>query len=170
MNQHDIDRALATWQTARARLLADDPELENDEAALIELLGPAQGDLDNIVARLLRAARHAGKMADAAGEMAAEITARAKRYDDRDRSLRAAALAILDVTGQRRVELPDLTASIRQGSQSVVITDETALPDVFCNFKRVPNKTAIREWLDKGEAVPGATLSNGQASLTIRGK
>jgi hypothetical protein len=170
MNHMDTERALLTWRQARERLLADDPTLEDDEAALIELLGPEQGNLDDIVARLLRAARHAGKMSDMAQGMASEMSARAKRYDARDQSLRNAAMAILDVTGQRRVELPDLTASIYQGKASVIITDEDALPDVFCNFKRTPNKTAIRDWLDKGEAVPGAALSNGSASLTIRSK
>jgi hypothetical protein len=89
------EQAVATWQSLRARLLAEDPELATDEAALSDLLGPEEGDVRDILARCLRAAVHAESMEDAAKARAADIAARAKRFGARADSCRGAAFALM---------------------------------------------------------------------------
>ena len=54
------------------------------------------------------------------------------------------------------------------GPQSVEIVDEGLLPEEFFRITKTPNKTLIGEKLKAGEDVPGAQLSNGGESLTIR--
>lgn len=167
-----VEQALSSWLSARSRLLNDDPDLEHDEAALLDLLGPEDGDVQNILARLLRGAVHATAMASAAGDQIESLKGRQDRYKRRADAMRATAYSILDAMGQMKVELPDLTASIRRGTQSATITDEGAVPDAFVEIVtlRKINKNDILSKLKAGEDVPGASLSNGLASLTIRTK
>lgn len=167
-----IEQAVSTWQAIRTRLLSEDAELANDEAALQLLLGDAEGDIKDIITRLLRAAVHAKNMADGAGEQIETIKGRQERYKRRAETARAGAFAILDVLGEARFELPDLTASVRKGTQSAMIVDEAAIPDKYVEVvtTRKIDKAVILSTLRAGEEVPGAFLSNGLASLTIRTK
>lgn len=168
MSPFQIEQAMAAWASARARLLAEDAALEHDEAALIELLGPEQGTVEDVLDRLLRAAIHAEGMAGEATDRAAVSAARAKRYKARADALRGTAFAIFDAVGIRRHERPDFTASVRQGTASVVVTDEAALPEAFVRTTTAPDKAAIMAALKSGATVPGAELSNGVPSLSIR--
>jgi hypothetical protein len=165
-----IEQTLSAWQAARDHLLRSDESLANDEAALIDALGPEEQDVHAILARLLRATVHARDMAAAADERAKAINARRDRYRARAEHMTNAALAILQITGERRVETGDLTASIRRNPDSVVITDPDAVPDMLCRIvtTRAPDKAEIAKWLKSGADVPGATLNNGGESLQIR--
>lgn len=165
-----VEQAMAAWQSARARLLADDADLAHDEAALTELLGPAEGDVRDILHRLIRAAAHAKSMAEAAAERAADLKAREDRFKRREQHARGTVMAIMEAMGEKKIELPDATASIKGGSQGVLITDETVLPDSCVKTERKPDKAAIGAKLKAGEAVPGAELANGMPSLQIRTK
>lgn len=163
-----LEQALSAWQSTRARLLADDPDLAHDEAALVELLGDADGDVQGILARLLRGAVHAAAMASSAQDMATNLRARQDRYKRRADTMRATAFAILDAIGQRRVELPDLTAAIRTGVPSVVVTDEMDLPDTYIRVTRAPDKAALLTDLKRGVEIPGAQLSNSAPTIMIK--
>lgn len=167
---HAILQAMSAWQSARARLLQDDPDLAGDEAALTALLGPETGDVRDILARLLRAALHAKDMAELAHEQAARIAARQKRYASRAEQLRGTAFAIMDVICERRIELPDMTATIRAGGASCTITDAAALPDEYVRIKREPDKAAILADLKVGLVIAGAELTNAAPSIQIRSK
>jgi hypothetical protein len=165
-----IEIAMAAWHSVRARLLDEDPSLENDEAALAELLGHVDGEVEHILARVLRAAVHAEVMEKAAAEQAKMTAARAKRYEARGDSLRGLAFAMMDAIGKRKVELPDLTASIVNGRQGVRITDEKLIPDIYVEVvtERKPDKATILSALKASVAVPGAELGNGLDYLTIK--
>jgi hypothetical protein len=165
-----IEQALSTWQAARARLLSEDAELAHDEAALQLLLGDAEGDVQSILARLLRGAVHATSMATAAAEQIETMKGRQDRYKRRAENMRATAYAVMEVMNEARVELPDLTASIRKGVQSALITDEEAVPDIYVEVvtTRKIDKQTVLSVLKSGGEVPGAELSNGMPNLAIR--
>ena len=166
-----IEQAMSAWQSARARMIADDPELEA-ELATAEL-ATAEGDVRAILAAALRAAVDAADMATAARERAAFIKAREARFKARADALRGVCFAILDAMGERKVVLPDLTASISRGRPVLVITDPDALPDDLVNVEvtRVPRRVAIAEAMQAdGVVVPGCEWSNGASSLQIRTK
>ncbi len=129
-------------------------------------------DVQSILARLLRGAVHAGAMATAAADQIDAMQGRRDRYKRRNESMRATAYAIMDVLDEKKIELPDLTASIRRGTQSAMIVDEAAIPDKFVEIveTRKIDKAVILSTLKSGEEVPGAVLSNGLASLSIRTK
>lgn len=165
-----IEQALSAWQSARARLLNDDAELAHDEAALTELLGAEGGDVESVLVRLLRGAVHAASQASAAADQIETLKGRHDRYKRRSEAMRQTAFAVLDAIGRRKIELPDLTATISAGRASVVITDETAVPDIYAETitTRKLDKATIASVLNSGGAVPGAQLSNGLPSLAIR--
>ena len=81
---------------------------------------------------------------------------------------RALIKRLMEVADQRSIDLPTAKISLGKSPAKVIITDESAIPDEFVRVKREPNKTAIKEALVGGQDVPGATLSNGGTSLTIR--
>ena len=165
-----VEQAMAAWASARARLLADDSGLDQDEAALTELLGDAEGDVEDVLARLLRAARDAKAMAESAAGLIEDMQARKARFARRNEAFRSTAFAILDALGRKKVELPDLTASIRAGQPSVQITDEDAVPDLYVHMERRIDKQTIASVLKSGGDVPGAVLSNSLPTLSLRVK
>lgn len=167
---YKIEAALSAWQSARARILVEDLDLGKDEAALTELLGDETQDVQTILARLLRGAVHAEAMAGAAGEQIEALKGRQTRFKARGQSMRTTAFQILDAIGQKKVELPDLTASIRKGQQSALIVDEDAIPDIYVEVvtSRKIDRSVILSTLKSGQEVPGAFLSNGLDSITIR--
>ena len=165
-----IEQAMSALLSARARLLAEDPDIESDERLYADMLeGQSEGDPFDVLDRVIRAAIHAGSMADAAKRRADEISARAARYARRRDNLRAAAFAALDALGIRKHERPDFVASVRAGTASVQITDETKLAQEYVRWSMAPDKAAIAAALKAGEAVDGAELSNGMPSLAIKG-
>lgn len=168
-----IEAAITAWHAARQRLLLEDPSLEDDEAALVELLGPEEGDVQDVLARLIRGAVHASLMADAAQKRIDTMIGRLERYMGRAATMRATAFAIMDSVGLKKLELEDATASIRSGNPKVTITDLDALPGIYVRetVKREADKVtllAVLKSLKPDETIPGAELSNGVPSLAIR--
>jgi hypothetical protein len=161
---------MAAWASARARLLSEDSALEHDQAALDELLGDAEGDVEEVLARLLRAARDAKAMAEASAGLIEDMRARKERYQRRNEAFRSTAFAILTALERNKVELPDLTASIRAGQPSVQIVDHEVIPDEYVRVTRAPDKAAIMADLRVGVVIPGVELSNSLPTLSVRTK
>lgn len=169
---YKIEQAMSAWQAARARLLEGDADLARDEAALTELLGEEEADVRTILTRLLRGAVHAEAMASAASDQMEVLKGRHARYKARGQTMRQVAFNIMDVMGEKKVELPDLTASVRKGQQSAMIVDEAAVPDIYVEIveTRKPDRATILSVLKSGGDVPGTFLSNGLPTLSIRTK
>lgn len=163
-----IEQAMSVWHSVRARLLNEDAGLAHDEAALSDLLGHEEGDVRDVLARVLRAAKHAESMADAAKEQIADMKGRQDRYKRRSEQLRATGFAILDAIGETRVELADLTASVRAGVPSLILSEDAVLPDEYVLVTRAPDRAAIVAGLKQGAVIDGAVLSNGLPYLAIR--
>lgn len=92
---------------------------------------------------------------------------RRERFERRDIAARALIFSLMQSANLRKLELPESTLSIRNGSPKVIITDEMDIPDELCRYKREPDKTKIKEALIAGP-VPGASLSNAEDVLAIR--
>jgi hypothetical protein len=95
------------------------------------------------------------------------LKARKFRFDRREQAMRALAMKLLYAADVEKMMLPEATYSMRTVPPSVIILDENQLPDAACRFKREPDKVAIKQMLEVGD-VPGATLSNGSRTLSIR--
>lgn len=86
---------------------------------------------------------------------AKRLTERAKQYETSAEKLAETLLESVIAHGQIRTAL--VTISSRK-SKSVSITDENAIPSEFLRVKYEPNKTAIKEALERGDEVEGAAI------------
>lgn len=162
-----LEQAIATLQAARARMA--EAGLSPEDIA--EAVGPEDGDVRDVreaLARLLRHAVLAEATAEAMAELQRRMADRKARFQRQASEARATAFAVMDALGERKVEFPDLTVSIRPGLPRAVVLDVDALPDAFVAIERKPRLREILGALQAGEDVPGAVLNNGIDTLTVR--
>ena len=67
----------------------------------------------------------------------------------------------------RKLDAEDFTVFVRNGAKAVRVSDPALLPDPLVRITREPNVAAIGSALRAGEAVPGATLSNGSPTIAV---
>lgn len=95
---------------------------------------------------------------------------RKARFERREQAMRALMFSAMQWAELTRIETPEATLSIRNGTPKVLITDEGLIPDEFMRIKKEPDKILLKEALSNFEEVPGATLSNSEQVLSVRVK
>lgn len=142
------------------------PDMADDEETWLLVLA-SETDLTELMRKLEQSRQEAAANAEALTTNLKDLKARKYRFERREEAMRALAMKLLYVADVEKLQLPEATYSMRTVPPSVVITDEDALPDAACKFKREPDKTAIKQMLEVG-SVSGATMSNGGRTLSIR--
>lgn len=140
----------------------------DDDQAFLDTL---EGETEAVDAarRVVRWINEQSANATACKELASVYGAREKAFADRIGRARAGLLNFMQEIGVRSLPLPEATLSIAAGRTSVAgEPDASSLPDELVRIKREPDKTAIKAALERGETVPGCTLSNSPPTLTIR--
>lgn len=160
----------SAWQLEQAMACFQSLERNADSETDMQAVETAEGDIYQMLYRVIRAAGEAEAFADAVAARIDDLTARKQRYTERARQLRGTAFAVMDVLGERNITQPDFTATIRAGSQRPVIADETAIPDEYKKITVTVDKAAINAAIKDGVVIPGVELSNALPSLTIRTK
>lgn|SRR5690554_5411703 len=76
----------------------------------------------------------------------------------------------MEAAGITKISCPLFTITCAKGRESVVVDDESKLPDELMRVKTEisPDKAAIAAKLKAGEDVPGARLERGQSSIRIK--
>lgn len=155
------------------------------DAALIErvaaILGPHRDDneafwdsLDSATDVLdmmdysIKQMREDEALVDAIKAQEADLKRRRQRIEARAESHKEAMFVMLKASGQKKVERPLATLSIRSGSVSTHIHDESSVPSQLCKITRTPDKTAIKKQIEAGEDVPGAYLVKGEDTISVR--
>lgn len=159
-----LHQEMAVASQVAAALIA--AGIEPDDPDFAELMA-SETDVLERLRRILRAARHTEAQSKALGEIQSEMRERKARLDKKAESLRGVVLQAMAELGLKKLEGPDLTATVGAGKPKVVITDEAALPDDACVFKREPSKAAIAAALAEGP-VSGAEWANPIPVLTVR--
>lgn len=154
----------------RARLLELYPELGEDAQALADTL-EGMTDFNDMVCAVIDSAENDASMVRALENRVNDMNCRMTRLMDREDRKRRAVGQAMEAAGVRKIEAPEFTISLRALPPKVLVTDETRIPSEFWEEKTVKtlNKTLLKEALET-DTVPGAELSNGGASLTIRTK
>lgn len=155
-------------EAARALVAELYPILENDDELRRDTI---EGETD-----LLDALRHAVARIVEIDALRTGIQATIKvlkdrlgRYDGQEECLRTAMLSAMEIGGLRRLETALGTISVKTVPPSVVVTEEADIPPEF--WKRGDpklDKRALLEALKDGTPIPGATLSNGGATIQLR--
>lgn len=160
-----LDAARVTLEIER--LLAEYPELAEDEALRADMI-EGSTDAFAVLSEIAKAMADAKAMSMAISDNIDALAERAARYDRRGKAMRALAQRIMEAANIRKAELPEATLSIRAVAPSLVITDEASLPDWAWRVKREPDKAVIKERMKAGDFVPGAEMSNGGSTLSVR--
>ncbi len=148
-------------------LLISHPELADDEVLRADVL-EGETDLHAALSKLVRLIGETQAMRDGLAAYVTTLRARDTRLERRGEALRGLIFKLMQIADLKKVPLPEATLSVRNGTRSVVITDESKIPEQFIRIKREPNRTAIKEAIDEGAHVEGCELSNGESGLTIR--
>ncbi len=159
---------IAEHKRQRALLIEAFPELLEDQQALDDTLEGISYAPD-MIANIIRDAREDEANATALSLMIREMSDRKARFSARAERRYTMAEHLMESIGIRKLAMPDFTASITPTQPRVMIDDETALPHYLVKLVRQPDKHAIKEALAQA-VVPGAYMSNGGSTLTIRTK
>lgn len=148
-------------------LLLEYPQLADDEELFRDTL-EGNTRFNEIMDRLLGEMRDNETLAEATSARIAKIRERQTRLTHRAQFYRSLMHRLLTVTGIQSVALAEAKVSIMKLPDKVIITDESAVPDAFMKIVKEPNKTAIKNAIKTGTYVPGATLSNGGTTISVR--
>lgn len=160
----DPDREMKALEALKAALAV---EIANDPDFLLDLAEGQTSLLETLDALLEADAVDEGLL-EGVTAAAARVADRKDRFAKRRAARRAIVEQALVILERNKLERPCATISLAARAPQLVITDESALPSKFFKSEPKLDKKALKEALDAGEDVPGATLSNGSQSLTIR--
>ena len=161
-----IDQARAAAESLRAQF----PEIE-DVLPLWDASIDSMTDAADLADWLVDRALDREQMARMAKERAKALAERGARFERAAESARACALSIYEAASIRKRETVAWTASVRLGTQKVIVTDAGELESRFLKHREPePDKTAIAAALKAGEFVAGAELSNAGPQLQVRTK
>lgn len=163
-----LQNEVVAFKLLKDRLLAEFPDLAEDERTLLDTL-EGETTLHEAILFVMRSADNDGILCLGISERIKELAARALRLGEREIKKRRTILAAMQEAGLKKIEAPDFTISVSSGKPKVIITDETKLPMQFLVPQQPkPDKKAIAEMLASKTEVPGATLSNAESFLTVR--
>ena len=148
-------------------LLEQFPQLKDDQDLLADML-EGQTDFNEVIAALAKDIKLAKANVAGIKEVAKELKERQSRFEAKEEFCRSLIHKLMDTAGVKKLTLPVATVNITNVSPSVMILDESAIPDDFMRIKKEPNKTAIKAALETGQSIAGAVMSNGSTTVSIR--
>jgi len=161
--------------TITAKGLADalrERGFDDDEELIADAI-EGETDAMEAVSRLLRWMNERQATAQSLKTLEADYAARRKRFEEAIKTARGALARFMDETGLTKIERPEATLSMRNGSPSVIYPadmEPETLPEQFRRWTCEADKAAIKEAMLAGAEVPGLTLSNGETTLAVRVK
>jgi len=162
---------IAALEREIENLIASYPELAEDETLRADMIaGSTQSE--EVLSKVVNRMQEAEAMVSAIIKRKNDLDARAARFDRQADAMRALAFRIMQAANLRKMPLPEATLSIRVNPPSVVISDESQIPAEFTITKTETriDRAKLKEALKDGATVPGACLSNGSESLSVRSK
>ena len=163
----DLQREIEAANNLREQLAAiGDEDLTRDmiegETSLIEMV-------DAMVKQDGEDAAHVASIK----KYGEDLSNRQKRIEDRIEVRRGLLAKAMEIAGRDKIETATGTISLGVNPVSAIVTDEAAIPSEF--FEQPAPKlnkrallAALKEKRATGGEIPGATLSNGGARVTIR--
>ena len=154
-------QAAEKLKASLADALALDPDL------LLDTMEGETSLLDIVDALLLSELADAAHV-EALKEAKSTLDARKQRYEARQATRRALIEQAMMLLERKKLERPTATLSLSERAPTVKVEDESAIPSRFFTSKPVLDLVAVKDAVKSGEDVPGAILTNGSVSLTIR--
>ena len=124
---------------------------DDDERLFADMI-EGETDIHRIIAKLHEQIARDGELITGIAVRQVELGERKRRLSDRQTATKAAIGQFLRAALLAKLELPEVTYSVRDGKPSLRIVDPEAVPSEFCRQKVEPDKTVINEaWADQSE-------------------
>jgi len=161
-----LEFAAFTYRSVRDRIRAQDPQI--DEQTLADTV-EGLTDIHEIIQAIIRSALADEALASGLKCRIADMQDRLDRLQDRASKRRQIARDVMVELDLKKLAAPDFTASIREGTPSLMVIDEAAVPKIYWE----PSEPRLRRQvlasdLKQGEEIAGATLSNPEPVLSVR--
>jgi hypothetical protein len=154
------------YRAVRDRIRAQDPQI--DEQTLADTV-EGLTDLHEIVVAIIRSALADEALVTALKCRISDMQGRLDRLQDRASKRRQIARNVMVELDLKKLNAPDFTASIREGTPSLMVIDEDAVPSIYWQPSEPRlNRQELAYELKQGAEVPGVTLSNPEPILSVR--
>jgi hypothetical protein len=162
----NLEFAATTYQAIRDRIRSQDPQI--DEQTLADTV-EGLTNLHEIVMAIIRAALADEALARGLKCRISDMQGRLDRLEDRASKRRQIAKDAMVELNLKKLNAPDFTASIREGTPSLMVIDEEAVPKIYWE----PSEPRLRRQiltsdLKQGAEIAGVTLSNPELVLSVR--
>jgi hypothetical protein len=149
-------------------LLREYPELADDEFLRADMLEGETG-INDVLTAIHRMIEDSKALREGTQPRINDLIARAQRFQKRMDFGRDLISKILEAASLKKLELPEVTLSLRNNPQQLVgDPNPMMLPDDLVKIARIADRKKIREALVQGQTVEGCSLSNAPPTLMIR--
>jgi hypothetical protein len=164
MTPHEIQEA----RNSVTSLLADFPDLADDEQLRADMIEGATS-FNDVIRRLVIEAKTAAGKAEGVKITVKELSERKARLEHQEERIRALILSLMQMAGLRKLPLPEATLSVTDKKPQPLKPDSVdGLPDEFIRVTRDVNMAAIHAAYKEGRIIDGIAMSNGGVVLQIR--
>ena len=154
------------YRTIRDRIRAQDPQI--DEQTLADTV-EGLTDVHEIISAIIRAALSDEALVLGLKCRISDMQCRLDRLEDRASNRRQIARDVMVELDLKKLNAPDFTASIREGTAGLMVLDEEAVPSIYWqpSEPRLKRQELAYE-LKQGAEIAGVTLSNPEPVLSVR--
>jgi hypothetical protein len=169
MNHHVAIKVAKVDITRALSILELCPDLELDEQLKLSTM-EGETQLNEIVSALLEENENDEGMIEAIKAQIDTRKQRIGRLEHRIEARKNAIVSLMDCAHLTKLPLPEATVSVRTLPARPKVIDVDALPDGYftTETKRKADNVAIQNAFEAGKPIPGVTVTNGGASLTVR--
>lgn len=167
----DVSRELHIQGEAAKALLLNIKDVVEDDAEMIETAIEGETSLKEAISAAVDRILELDAHEEAIAVQIATLQVRRERFEHQSDRIKAAVHVAMGQAELRKLELPQATLGVRAVPPKAEITDESLIPSKFWkpSAPKLDRKAVLDALKDKQE-VPGATLSNGGETLSIRVK
>jgi hypothetical protein len=129
------------------------PMCDGDEQLLQDML-EGETDLISVASRIHEQIARDNEMLVGIAERKSALAGREKRIKDRAASMKAQIGALLRAARLTKLELPEVTYSVRDGKPTLEVVDPSAVPEDYLTYKPTVNKSQINADFAPGDELP----------------
>lgn len=150
--------------------LMDAAESDADREAIANTMAGLSGEAGDLIENFVKLIKNVEADALSIEAEISRLQHRASSIKSSVTNGKGAIKAIMEAGGYRTMKTALFSITLADGSESVDIFDEAAIPDAYLVVKTEtrPDKKAIKEALKDGREVPGAKVVRGEKSVRIK--
>lgn len=168
-NSNSVSDDRIAREIEAARTLRDALGADADDAELLHDMVEGETSLFEMIDGVINLIREDQEVLDGIAARKKDLETRKERIEFRQSKRKAKIEQALAIFGERTLQRPEITLTLKRNPARLVINDESEIPSQF--YKRGEpklDKAGLKRCLKEGEAVPGAALEPAPDTLTMR--